>query len=313
MSWDVVADAAVGARLEAAAEGDHDQDQEGDADADRDQPSHQVLLASPLWPGRTAPGALRFVRGGDPLFLVEECQDTQILGFASEAKPCGRVARALATAGTAPRAPNVEPEMVGERILGRFRIEAAIGSGGFGTVYRAWDERLQRPVAVKVVERSDASPRVMREAQAVARLAHRNIATLYELAGEGERAYLVSELIEGETLRALARRGELNDRLVAEVGAGCAAALAHAHRAGVVHRDVKPENVIVATGGGGQAGRLRDRADLRRAHPDEHRATWSARSPTWRPSRPTGSAPAQAPTCTRSPSPSTSASAGSIR
>ncbi|MGZ5410998.1 MAG: serine/threonine-protein kinase [Solirubrobacterales bacterium] len=139
--------------------------------------------------------------------------------------------------------------MVGERILGRFRIEAAIGSGGFGTVYRAWDERLQRPVAVKVVERSDASPRVMREAQAVARLAHRNIATLYELAGEGGRAYLVSELIEGETLRALARRGELNDRLVAEVGAGCAAALAHAHRAGVVHRDVKPENVIVATGG----------------------------------------------------------------
>ena len=77
--------------------------------------------------------------------------------------------------------------MVGERILGRFRIEAAIGSGGFGTVYRAWDERLQRPVAVKVVERSDASPRVMREAHAVARLAHRNIATLYELAGEGGR------------------------------------------------------------------------------------------------------------------------------
>ena len=139
--------------------------------------------------------------------------------------------------------------MVGELILGRFRVEAAIGSGGFGTVYRAWDERLERPVAVKVIDSADAAPRVMREAQAVARLGHRNIATLYELAGENGRAYLVSELIEGETLRALARRGELSDRLVAEVGVDSAAALAHAHRGGVVHRDVKPENVMVGPGG----------------------------------------------------------------
>ena len=88
-------------------------------------------------------------------------------------------------AGGQQRAWNVEPEMVGEVILGRFRIERAIGRGGFGAVYRAWDERLQRPVAVKVIESEDAAPRVMREAQAVARLAHRNIATLYELAGDG--------------------------------------------------------------------------------------------------------------------------------
>src|SRR5215207_5966957 len=139
--------------------------------------------------------------------------------------------------------------MVGEVVLGRFRIEDRIGSGGFGTVYRAWDERLQRPVAVKVIDREHGAPRITREAQAVARLAHRNIATLYELASDGERALLVSELIEGETLRALGRRGELNDRLVAKVGADAAAALTHAHRAGVVHRDVKPENVLVADDG----------------------------------------------------------------
>jgi tRNA A-37 threonylcarbamoyl transferase component Bud32 len=139
--------------------------------------------------------------------------------------------------------------MVGETVLGRFLIEERIGAGGFGIVYRAWDERLQRPVAVKVIDREHGAPRVVREAQAVARLAHRSIATLYELATDGERAFLVSELIDGETLRALGRRGELNDRLVAQVGADAAAALTHAHRAGVVHRDVKPENILVAEDG----------------------------------------------------------------
>src|SRR5262245_1902166 len=138
--------------------------------------------------------------------------------------------------------------MVAELVLGRFRIEERIGSGGFGTVFRAWDERLQRPVAVKVIDRENGTPRVIREAQAVARLTHRNIATLYELATDGQRAFLVSELIEGETLRALGRRGDLSDRLVACVGVDAAAALTAAHRSGVVHRDVKPENILVCEG-----------------------------------------------------------------
>ena len=139
--------------------------------------------------------------------------------------------------------------MVGELILGRFRVEQRIGSGGFGTVYRAWDERLERAVAVKVIESEAAAPRVTREAQAVARLDHRNLATLYELDSEDGRSFLVSELIDGPTLRELGRGGQLSDELIASVGADCAAALCHAHRNGVVHRDVKPENVLVAAGG----------------------------------------------------------------
>ena len=141
--------------------------------------------------------------------------------------------------------------MVGERILDRFVIAERLGSGGFGTVYRAWDEKLHRAVAVKVVERKGDAGRVTREAQAAARLAHRNIATLYELAADSDRAYLVGELVEGETLRKLGRAGELSDRATAEIGADAAAALAHAHRHGVVHRDVKPDNILVPSTGAG--------------------------------------------------------------
>ena len=112
------------------------------------------------------------------------------------------------------------------------RSSERIGSGGFGTVYRAWDERLQRPVAVKVIDGHDGAPRVTREAQAVARLAHRNIATLYELASDGGRAFLVSELIEGETAaRRSAAAASSATGWSREVGADAAAALAHAHRA----------------------------------------------------------------------------------
>jgi serine/threonine protein kinase len=140
--------------------------------------------------------------------------------------------------------------VVGERVLSRFTISERLGSGGFGTVYRGWDEKLQRAVAVKVIDNAAGGDRVLREAQAGARLAHPNIATLYELAHEGSRAFLVTELVEGNTLRRLSRAGMLTDRDVATVGADGAEALAHAHAQGVVHRDIKPENVLVTDKGG---------------------------------------------------------------
>src|SRR5215208_2915611 len=148
--------------------------------------------------------------------------------------------------------------MVGQVVLGRFRVTDRIGSGGMGTVYRAFDERLQRHVAIKEIQVSDRR-RAIREAQAVARLNHSNVVTLYELGSHGNRAVLVSELVDGPTLDELARSGALTDRGVAEAGTGVAAALAHAHARSVVHRDLKPQNIVVGDDGtGGRRAKLMD-------------------------------------------------------
>ena len=139
--------------------------------------------------------------------------------------------------------------MVGSLVLNRFLIERRIGSGGFGVVYEAWDGRLERPVAVKAIEqRGEAGRRVLREAQAAARLNHPGIVTLYEMGEEDGNALLVTELVEGTTLERLDAAGELSDREIGEIGADLCEALDHAHSRGVVHRDIKPQNVQVTEG-----------------------------------------------------------------
>lgn len=132
----------------------------------------------------------------------------------------------------------------------RFRLLERIGSGGMGTVYSAFDERLQRLVAVKEVAATEPE-RVLREAQAAARLNHPAIVTLYELGERAGRAVLVSELVPGLTMSAAHARGELTDRDVGAIGTGLCDALAHAHARGVVHRDIKPENVVIPEDDGG--------------------------------------------------------------
>jgi eukaryotic-like serine/threonine-protein kinase len=140
--------------------------------------------------------------------------------------------------------------LVGSLVLNRFLIERRIGSGGFGVVYEAWDGRLERPVAVKAIEkRGEAGRRVLREAQAAARLNHPGIVTLYELGEEDGNALLVTELVEGSTLARLSHNGELCDREIGEIGADLCEALDHAHSRGVVHRDIKPQNVQVIEDG----------------------------------------------------------------
>ncbi|HYP55649.1 MAG TPA: serine/threonine-protein kinase, partial [Solirubrobacterales bacterium] len=144
--------------------------------------------------------------------------------------------------------------VVGSLVLDRFLIERRIGSGGFGVVYEAWDGRLERSVAVKAIEsRGEARRRVLREAQAAARLNHPGIVTLYEMGEEDGNALLVTEMVEGDTLAQLSADGLLSDREIGELGADLCEALDHAHARGVVHRDVKPQNVLVGEEGGPRA------------------------------------------------------------
>jgi eukaryotic-like serine/threonine-protein kinase len=131
-------------------------------------------------------------------------------------------------------------------ILGRYRLERRLGAGGFGVVWLAWDEKLEREVAVKVIpQEGGAGERVEREARAAARLNHPGIVGIYELAADDHDVYLVSELVRGRTLAELTKAGAISDRDVARIGGALCEALEHAHARGVIHRDVKPQNVMV--------------------------------------------------------------------
>jgi eukaryotic-like serine/threonine-protein kinase len=133
-------------------------------------------------------------------------------------------------------------------ILGRYRLERRLGAGGFGVVWLAWDEKLEREVAVKAIPRAGgAGERVEREARAAARLNHPGIVAVYELASDEHDVYLVSELVRGRTLAELVHARAIADRDVARIGIALCEALEHAHARGVIHRDVKPQNVMVLT------------------------------------------------------------------
>jgi len=132
-------------------------------------------------------------------------------------------------------------------VLDRYRLLRRLGAGGFGVVWLAHDERLDRVVAVKRIATHDAAAgtRAEREAKAAARLQHPGIVALYESGRDDGAVYLVSELVRGRTLGALLEEGALSDRDVVRVGVALCDALGHAHGRGVVHRDVKPGNIMV--------------------------------------------------------------------
>ncbi|MFJ5094390.1 protein kinase [Streptomyces sp. NPDC088557] len=174
-------------------------------------------------------------------------------GESDRGRPAGT---ARATGGARPRK---DPVTEGRLLAGRYRLGVVLGRGGMGTVWRAVDETLGRTVAVKELrfptsidedEKRRLITRTLREAKAIARIRNNGAVTVYDVVDEDDRPWIVMELIEGKSLADAVREdGTLTPRRAAEVGLAILDVLRSAHREGILHRDVKPSNVLIAEDG----------------------------------------------------------------
>ena len=144
-------------------------------------------------------------------------------------------------------------KLVGTVLAGRYRIERQLGEGGMGAVYEATQLSLTRKVAIKVVKPAfehdeERLKRFEVETEAIARMSHPHIVNVVDAGREGELLFLAMELLDGVTVRQALRGGPLGWRRALTVAEGVASALASAHEAGVIHRDLKAENVVLRRG-----------------------------------------------------------------
>ena len=138
--------------------------------------------------------------------------------------------------------------------LGRYEIRSQIGSGGMGEVYLAWDSELDRTVALKILATEIASDpermrRFVQEAKSASALNHPNILIVHDVGRSDSIPFMVTEHVEGGTLRARLRKGRLPVAEALDVAIQIASALSEAHHAGIIHRDIKPDNVMVRSDG----------------------------------------------------------------
>lgn len=141
------------------------------------------------------------------------------------------------------------PLVPGALVADRYRVDALLGRGGYGDVHAAWDTLLDRDVALKRLHSGRERERFLREARALARLDHLNVVKVHDVVHEGEHDVLVMERVAGESLSDLFARGPLPWAEMARIAHDLAAALEHAHDAGVLHRDLKPANVLLTPEG----------------------------------------------------------------
>jgi serine/threonine protein kinase/dienelactone hydrolase len=183
-------------------------------------------------------------------FLSQACEDDAELGREVEAllaneSQAGSTLTALAEPTKTRMGPGSQ--------IGPYKIEAVLGEGGMGTVFRARDTRLGRTVAIKLIraefaQRGDFQHRFEREARTISALNHPHICALYDI-GQQDGAYLVMEFVEGETLSAVLKKGPLSLDQALRYGAEVADALTEAHGRGIVHRDLKPANIMITAAG----------------------------------------------------------------